>query len=159
MMRKIILWILVIACMGAIFFFSSQEATESSELSTGFIASIISFFNVREVFSDSEILEISIAFDNIVRIGAHFAIYGILGFLIALLLGEYKVIGIKQLSYSVICSVLYSFTDEIHQSFVPGRSAQISDIITDFFGALSGAAFAVMISMIVRKLKKKHHTD
>ncbi len=159
MIKKIILWILVVICMGAIFFFSSQEASESSELSAGFIVSVIRFFNVREVFSETEIEKISITFNNIVRVGAHFAIYGILGFLIALLFGEYKVHGVKQIIYSLICSFIYSCTDEIHQCFVPGRSAQISDIITDSLGALSGAALAVMISLIISKLKKKHHTD
>ena len=156
MMKKIVLWILVIVCMGTIFFFSSQEATESSALSSGLIVSVIRFFNAREVFSEAEIKEISIAFNNIVRIGAHFTIYGVLGFLMALLIGEYKIRGVKQLSYSVLWSILYSFSDEIHQSFVPGRSAQISDIITDALGALSGAALAVIISIIINK---KHHTD
>lgn len=159
MIRKIILWILVIACMGTIFFFSSQEATESSELSAGFIVSVIRFFDVREAFSEVEIQEISIAFNNIVRIGAHFTIFGILGFLIALLLGEYKVYGVKQTIYSLVWSFIYSCTDEIHQNFVPGRSAQISDIITDTLGAFTGALFAVMISIIIRQLKKKHHTE
>lgn len=159
MMKKIVLWILVIACMVTIFFFSSQEAKESSKVSANFIVSIIRFFNVKEVFSETQIEEISIAFNSFVRIVAHFIIYGVLGFLIALLLGEYKVLGIKQLYYSLLWSTIYSCTDEIHQSFVPGRSAQISDIITDALGALSGAALAVIISLIIRNLKKKHHTD
>lgn len=159
MMKKIVLWILVIACMGTIFFFSSQEATESSELSSGLIVSVIRFFNAREVFSEAEIKEISIAFNKIVRMGAHFTIFGVLGFLIALLLGEYKLHGVKQIIYSLVWSFIYSCTDEIHQSFVPGRSAQITDIITDTLGAFTGALFAVMISIIIRQLKKKHHTE
>ena len=159
MVKKIILWILVVSCMGAIFLFSSQEASESSELSTGFIVSVIRFFDVREAFSEAEIREISSALNSIVRAGAHFAIYGVLGFLIALLLGEYRVYGAKRIIYSLIWSFIYSCTDEIHQSFVPGRSAQISDIITDSLGAFSGAMLASIILIIIRQLKKKHHTE
>lgn len=158
-MKKLVLWILVIICMATIFLFSSQEAQESSKVSVGFIASVIRFFNVKDVFSETQIQEISISFNNIVRTGAHFMIYGVLGFLVALLLGEYKVFGVKQISYSVLWSLAYSCTDEIHQSFVPGRSAQISDIVTDTLGALSGAVFALVISIAIKKLKKKHHTN
>ncbi len=159
MIKKIILWILLVTCMSTIFFLSSQEAKESSGLSAGFIVSIIRFFDVRDAFSEAEINEISIAFHSIVRKGAHFAIYAVLGFLIALLFGEYKVYGIKQLAYSVVCVALYSCSDEFHQSFVPGRSAQLSDVIIDVLGGLSGAVFAILISIAIRKITKKHHTE
>ena len=158
MIKKIVLWILLIACMSTIFFFSSQEAKESSGLSAGFIVSIIRFFDVRDAFSEAEIKEISIAFNGIVRTGAHFAIYAVLGFLIALLFGEYKVYGVKNLIYSVICVAIYSCSDEFHQSFVPGRSAQLCDFITDVLGGLFGAVFAILILIAIRKITKKHHT-
>lgn len=151
MVKKIILWILVISCMGTIFFLSSQEATESSNLSKGFISQIVEFFDVRNTLSESEIAEISITLNNIVRTGAHFTIYAILGFLVAFLLSEYKYYGKKQIVYSVLCSFLYACTDELHQHFVPGRSAQLIDLIVDTVGALFGTIIAIIIVKIIRK--------
>jgi len=153
--KKIILWILVISCMGTIFFLSSQEATESSNLSKGFISSVIEFFDVRDILSESQVREISLTLNNIVRTGAHFTIYAVLGFLVALLLGEYKLHGKNQIVCSVLCSFLYACTDELHQHLVPGRSAQLIDLIVDTAGALFGALIAAMIVKIV---SKKHHT-
>ena len=36
---------------------------------------------------------------------------------------------------AVALAVLYGFTDELHQSFVPGRVADIADLIADGVGA------------------------
>lgn len=158
MIKKIILWILVISCMGTIFFFSSQEAEDSDRVSSGFIISIVRFFDVQDTFSEAEIEEFSTALNSIVRIGAHFTIYGVLGFLIALLFAEYGFHGAGLLVYSVLSAFIYACSDELHQSFVPGRSAQLSDIVTDTLGALCGGIFAILILAIIKSIKRKNHT-
>lgn len=156
MMKKIILWILVISCMGTIFFFSSQVAEESDKASEGFIINLVRFFNIREVFSEAEINEIATNLNGIVRVGAHFTIYAVLGFLVALLLNEYMLYGAKLILYSVLSSFLYACTDEFHQSFVPGRSAQLSDILTDTLGSLFGVIFAIIVLILINKYRKNH---
>lgn len=55
-------------------------------------------------------------------------------------------------SWRFICivaaiAILYGISDEIHQSFVPGRFPSIYDVIADALGALAGAA--VMRALIV----------
>jgi VanZ family protein len=47
---------------------------------------------------------------------------------------------------AVILASAYGASDEIHQSFVPGRSADALDWVADTFGAVLGAvaAFAVL---------------
>ncbi len=42
---------------------------------------------------------------------------------------------------SLAAAVLFAVTDEIHQSFVPGREATVRDVVIDAFG--SGAAIAL----------------
>ena len=48
-------------------------------------------------------------------------------------------------------SVLYGMSDEVHQSFVPGRLPAWDDVRADFYGALIGAAL-VGILYIINKL-------
>jgi VanZ family protein len=44
--------------------------------------------------------------------------------------------------FSIFFGVIYALSDEIHQSFVPGRSADIFDFIADCIGV-------VMIQVII----------
>lgn len=156
MIKKFILWVLVISCAGTIFYFSSQPASESDDTSEGFIVTIIKLFDVKETFSDSEIEEIAASMNGVVRTLAHFGVYAFLGFLIALLLNEYAFKFSNTIFYSVLSSLVYACGDEFHQSFVPGRSAQLSDIVTDTMGSLCGALFALFIIVVVKKYSKKH---
>ena len=41
--------------------------------------------------------------------------------------------------WSIILTGLYGATDEIHQYFVPGRNADVYDVLADFSGALIGS--------------------
>jgi VanZ family protein len=68
----------------------------------------------------------------------HFFIYGFLCFLIIRALSfSKKNFSIKSIYLiSIIFSTLYGITDEIHQSFVPLRSVEISDIFANFLGAV-----------------------
>jgi VanZ family protein len=42
-------------------------------------------------------------------------------------------------------STLYGFTDEFHQLFVPGRSADLRDVLADCVGGFSGALAAALL--------------
>lgn len=46
---------------------------------------------------------------------------------------------------SVLFTILYGASDEIHQSFVPARSADILDFLADAAGAVIGAAAAAWL--------------
>ncbi|MBF0478373.1 MAG: VanZ family protein [Candidatus Omnitrophica bacterium] len=71
-------------------------------------------------------------FDKVLHIGE----YVVLGLLLARALNsiEFK-LSLKQiwLLAAVLCFI-YGLTDEWHQSFVPGRTADIWDAIADFIG-------------------------
>ena len=157
MVKKVVLWILVITCMGLIFFFSSQEAPDSRETSSAFIYNIVSFLDVRNTLSEVQIHGICDLLHKFVRTAAHFTIFGLLGFLLLLLFGEYGLSSKRRLIYTVIVAFLYACSDEIHQSFVPGRSAQISDIIVDTLGALCGGVVGNILLYLIKKLKGKSH--
>jgi VanZ family protein len=49
---------------------------------------------------------------------------------------------------AVYLTVLWGFLDEVHQAFVPGRSADVLDLAADSIGACAGAAARRMASGI-----------
>ena len=54
------------------------------------------------------------------------------------------------LAFSISISVLYGITDEIHQSFIPNRTASLIDIFADFVGSVSGS---VAYLKLIRKTR------
>ena len=70
----------------------------------------------------------------------HFIAYALLG---ALFLRAFKTTRIKHhlkliFALSVLFSSLYGISDEIHQSFVPYRTADVMDVIADILGSVFG---------------------
>ncbi len=49
-------------------------------------------------------------------------------------------------SIAFALAVLYGFSDEVHQAFVPGRFASEADVLADAFGAAIGVAVLVIAS-------------
>ena len=61
------------------------------------------------------------------------------------------------LTMSILFSFLYACTDEIHQIFVPGRSAQFRDVLIDTLGASFGATITYLTIKLFIKIKA--HSD
>ena len=71
----------------------------------------------------------------------HVAAYTLLGFLFFRALASGRFAGNRNalLILSILFSSLYGASDEIHQSFVPGRSAETADALADLVGSILGA--------------------
>lgn len=123
-MKKKTSLFLLILWMIFIFVMSSFNANESSNQSGMIVSFISSIFNI----SDTKLLSL------IIRKGAHFTEYFILGILSINYFIKYK----KNIKYSYLMCIIYAISDEIHQLFVPGRSCQITDIFIDSLGAVIG---------------------
>ena len=90
----------------------------------------------------------------LVRKGAHFTVYFILGFCVANAL-KYHVKNKKSL-FAVAWGIaaLYGVFDEIHQYFVPERVCSVRDMAINAAGALAGVAVAfLLIALISRRSK------
>ena len=79
----------------------------------------------------------------------HFTAYALLG---ALFLRAFKTTRIKHqlkliLALSVLFSSLYGISDEIHQSFVPYRTADAIDALADIIGSIIGVYIYYQISI------------
>jgi VanZ family protein len=57
---------------------------------------------------------------------------------------------------SVISTTLYGLSDEIHQYFVPGRSADTLDWLADALGGILGAVIYQRLFDATRKSRKFH---
>lgn len=122
--------ILVVFWLIVIFLFSSQVATESSELSGRIVNSIAPVA--------PEIIKSSLTF--LVRKSAHIFLYFVLGILTANLLVSYKLKAKLVNIYSLVFVFAYAITDEIHQLFVAGRSGEVRDVLIDTIAGAVGIA-------------------
>jgi VanZ family protein len=77
--------------------------------------------------------------DAILEKSAHTIEYAILAALLLRALEPEKRGRWRVFMLAVLGAWLYSLSDEFHQSFVPGRSADWSDIVFDWLGAGIGA--------------------
>ena len=64
-----------------------------------------------------------------------------------------------RLIMSITLSFLYACTDEIHQIFVPGRSAQFRDVLIDTLGAIFGCLLIHALLTLFTKLKSKSNSE
>ncbi len=73
--------------------------------------------------------------------GVHFLEYAVLGFLCAhaALRTWPKRPPIRTLALGAFLAAAWGFSDELHQAFVPGRSAELGDLVADALGASVGA--------------------
>ena len=78
---------------------------------------------------------------HIVRKAAHFSEYALMGFLWYLLLRKKRM----NILLSVSATMLYAASDEFHQTFVNGRSGQLSDVILDTCGGCFGILIAFLM--------------
>lgn len=88
-----------------------------------------------------------------VRKLAHFTEFAVLGVLAGILFGGRCRRQMFGLLFSAMTGVVTALCDETLQLFVPGRTGQVQDVWLDIAGASSGAALALLIRWIVRKVR------
>ncbi len=154
MIKKFVLWILVIGCMATIFGFSSQVAEESKKTSSKVITKVVETVCTKKLTKPQK-EKITEDLTFIVRKGAHFLIYALLGLLIFLLALEYGFSLKKCAVIAVIASFIYACSDEFHQTFISGRSGELRDIIIDTIGASVGCLIVILSRFIVKQSRKR----
>ena len=152
---RAILIILLLATFIRIFCFSNQNGTQSSGVSrkvTEIVTSNIKKVqnmpkNEKELFLEHT--------EKIIRKLAHFSIYTVVGLLMMSLMSTYKLKQNKRIWTSLMVGVLYASSDEIHQYFVPGRSAIVFDVMIDSAGVCLGICIVIFVLWIARKVMER----
>jgi VanZ family protein len=87
----------------------------------------------------------------------HFFFYGILAALTlrALAQGQWRKIGISTVIGAILISALYGVSDEFHQSFVPGRDAEVLDVVADTLGSVVVTALLFWWAIIKRRSDRR----
>ncbi|MEW9677616.1 VanZ family protein [Lentibacillus sp. L22] len=146
-MIKIFSWAAVIFWMAIIFYLSHEPASSSDELSIGISDVMVTI--VEKVVPGTEVNMDE--FHHIVRKCAHFLAYLILGLLLTHTLRRSGA-GRWTIGIALIICVLYASSDELHQLFVPGRSAEVRDVLIDSVGACVG----IILDLLIWKGKQRY---
>ena len=132
---------LLIALMTGIFIFSHMPGEESSKQS-GLIVFLLEYMGLSVTKENLH----RITF--IVRKGAHMSEYFILTIVC---IRYYRSICAEKITFlAFITSFLYACSDEFHQTFIPGRAGQFTDVLVDS----GGIVIALICYIIWKKLKK-----
>lgn len=126
----LITWGPPLVLMLLMFFFSAQPKPAPP---AG--AKEVYFSGVMPIFTER-------TWEAVIKKGAHVAMYGLLAVLIMRgLLAQERTP--REAAYSAIfLAVSYALTDELHQSFVPGRHASVLDIGFDYVGVVAACLLA-----------------
>lgn len=150
---KIIKAILIVIWMIIIFNFSNQGGTKSSGTSSKVTRVIINTVTKDKEQPNKQTME---HIEKVVRKCAHYTIYTIGGFLIMNYTYSLEKTKKQMKLGSLLFGVFYATTDELHQYFVPGRSAQITDVGLDTLGVLTGIYIFLGVIALIEKLSRKH---
>ena len=153
-------WLAVLLWMALIFFFSTENAAESSDTSGCFIRFLLSA--LKPGFSEFAAEEQTVlieSFSHPVRKAAHFTLYTVLGFLLcgSMRISFPSMDGRKRFLSALAVGALYAVSDEIHQYFVPGRACMIRDMLLDSAGVLTGCLIC-MAPVILRRKRGNRNT-
>ena len=155
---RIILIILLCLTFYSIFQFSSENAAKSSSRSRQVMRIIVDKFPYTKNLSEKTKIKIVDRAQPIIRKMAHFSIYTLVGILIMTFISTYKLCLWKKFGISILVGLIYAISDEYHQSFVPGRSAEIRDVLIDTTGVMFGIIIVLVIISVYKALCEKYNS-
>ena len=153
MIIKTIKFILIILCMTFIFSLSADNGEVSEKKSDSVIVKITETIFHRKLTDEEKekYIEKTVV---LVRKTAHFTLYFILGLLIISFLKEFGLTK-KSIIISIIVVLLYACSDEIHQTFVAGRSGEVLDVLIDTIGG----SLSTYIYYLIHKRRKLNEQE
>ena len=147
-----ILLILLLWTFAMIFGFSSQNAEQSGGLSKKITQNLVNKIPNIEEQKQEQIMD---RMEKVIRKIAHFSIYTLVGFLLMAFVSTYNIPEKTRIISSLLVGMIYASSDEIHQRFVAGRSAQVTDVMLDTLGVLFGILILMLVLQIADRKKKK----
>ncbi|MBB6216386.1 VanZ family protein [Anaerosolibacter carboniphilus] len=150
-MKKIVAWVLVILWCGVIFYFSAEDRIVSHDRSSK-IKETVEKVIVKVVKENGIDRNIRVRLEYYIRKTGHLLEYFILAVLVFNALWVSGIKGLKLYSVTFYMSLVYASLDEFHQSFVPGRGPQVSDVLLDGVGVAMG----ILLSAMLRRYRGHH---
>lgn len=152
---RIVLWAAVVAWMALIFWFSMEDANHSSETSGKVVRWLLTHFDksFSNLAPEEQLLKME-DWSFAVRKLAHFCLFAVLGLLCFAAFSVDLPLR-RAFPAALILGAIRAILDEVHQSFVPGRSCEFRDMCIDFAGVLLGAVFLLLILLLIKHQKNK----
>jgi VanZ family protein len=118
------------------------------------IALLMTLLLAAEIFFFSSICPESITISRIsFSTLYHFVVFFLFNFFLFIAIKGDKKITVKYVFIALLISILYSFSDEFHQSFVPNRDSSFRDIMTNSAGIFTSAI--IYVSCCIKREKAK----
>lgn len=169
-LQKILASILVLMWMITVFIFSSQDGIDTLNTS-GAVISVIESKTTNDssnVVSDNlgktdnknslENKKYKYTYSNkiqkLVRKNAHYFLYMLGGVFLSVFFcanSKYKSSQIRFAIYAIITGIVYAFTDEFHQRFVPGRTGSLKNVFIDSMGVITGVVLLYILRIILKR--------
>lgn len=153
--KRVIFLVLIILTSLVIFGFSTQNGEESTSVSRRIATEIVNIFNKNGQDKESVILQS----ERVIRKLAHFSIYTTLGLWTMAFINTFKIKERNMMMATIIFGFLYACSDELHQSFVGGRSASFIDVMIDTIGVAFGLCVMLFIKETHNNITKKLQKD
>lgn len=153
--KQVIGLLLIIIWMITIFLFSNQQGNASSVTSNKVTKEIIEIMPSTKHLEENQKKEIVKKVNPIMRKIAHYTIYLIGGILLMFFISTIVQSEKKSVLYSILIGFIYAITDEIHQMFMDGRTAKITDVFIDTLGVITGVIIFITVSKIIYYIKSK----
>lgn len=145
-LRISLLTLLNALIIGFIFFNSSRIGNASSDVS-------LHVLDIANRLLGK--LGVSFSFSHLaIRKLGHLAEFALLGFWLMLSLRVYTKRLFAFLAWPMLIGLVVAVIDEFIQSFIPGRSSQVSDILIDFAGLLIGMFCALILELLARAIAR-----
>ena len=149
--KKIISILLVLIWMIIIFAFSNMDSTKSNNQSKGAIDKVVEVTIdtsnqlgiIDEIPTEKEKQNIVNNLNKPLRKVVHFTIYLILAILVSNALNNFDIQ--KKTITTILFCLIYAITDEYHQTFINGRTGQLSDVLIDTLGSIIGTIIYIKI--------------
>jgi len=140
-------YIVLIAWMLLIFFFSSEVADASSGRSAAIIHVITESFQIS--FSEGLLTFLT-------RKAAHITLFFVFGALLYFTLRDHKWGTRRTILLSIIFTLGYAVFDETHQLFVAGRSAEVRDVLIDTAAGSIGVCMSHGLYKVLHNRSKRN---
>ena len=152
---RFILVLLLLVTFGMIFNFSNQDSEKSGNTSQKVTEAITKDVKSIQKLNKNEKAKVIDKIEDVIRKIAHFSLYALVGFLLMALFSTYNINEKNKIISTIIIGAIYAISDEFHQSFISGRSGQVSDVFLDTLGVTVGGLFILLIIKTVKKFRKE----
>ena len=125
--------ILAVVLMVLIFKMSGVPIKNSNQMSQNIAISIFKFLNIS--LENNNLLN---KFNYIIRKSSHFFSYMTLAIILYLHFLKQNISKNKIINYVTTLLILFAISDEIHQTYVPGRMGKFTDVLIDSSGVILG---------------------